>query len=288
MSAIQQMLLGNGGASSFGLDGYVTNLWGAFSISKLLSSYGGDALTAVNTNTTASAGIGFSGSSLDTAALATLSGGTDTCVVSEYLNQEGTSARKFTAAGTTRPRIVNSGVYDGKLVFDGTNDAMVGGANSGTPTAFTIFIRGLLRTTGTQIILEHSTNFNSNDSAVAYYDSGSLSVGNHKTAGAGGYYRSDFSGIYPNNNVHAWRLDRDVVLGGAAGAACFVNGALQTRTANGDVNTMGGNYAADIWYLAARAGTSLPSPIDLHTLLIYEGVVSDADIAAISSILLAL
>jgi hypothetical protein len=288
MSAIQQMLLGNGGASSFGLDGYVTNLWGAFSISKLLSSYGGDALTAVNTNTAASAGIGFSGSSLDTAALATLSGGTDTCVVSEYLNQEGTSARKFTATGTTRPRIVNSGVYDGKLVFDGTNDAMVGGANSGTPTAFTIFIRGLLRTTGTQIILEHSTNFNSSDSAVAYYDSGSLSVGNHKTAGAGGYYRSDFAGVYPNNNVQAWRLDRDVVLGGAAGAACFVNGALQTRTANGDVNTMGGNYAADIWYLAARAGTSLPSPLDLHTILIYESALSDADVTAISAILLAL
>lgn len=276
-----------GGAGSFGLDAYTANLWGAYSIAKLLSS-ATDAITAVNTNTSGSATIGFSGDTLDTAALATLSGGTDTCVVSEYLNQEGTTARKLTAAGSTRPRIVNAGVYDGKLVFDGSDDAMVAGANSsGSNDSFTIFIRGLLRSTGTQIILEHSADYNSNDGAVAYYDAGALSIGSHYVTG-NAFYRSDFAGVYPNNNVHAWKLQRGSGLGGVAASKCFVNGSLQTRSGNGDLSVMGANFAATLWYLAARAGTTLPSPLDLHTLLIYEGAVSDADIAAISAILLAL
>lgn len=286
MSAIQQMLLGNGGASSFGLDGYVTNLWGAFSIAKLLSS-ATDALTAVNTTSSASATIGFSGSALDTAALATLAG-SDSCVVSAFINQQGTTARNFgQATAANRPRIVNAGVYDGKLVFDGTNDAMSSGAASGTPTGFTVFFRGTQRTTTTQILLEHSTNYNSNASMVAYYDAGSMSVGVHN-AGAP-VARSDFAGMFPNANVHAWRGDRTGPGGGSVNTtALFVNGTRQTRTGNGDSGTITGSYTAQTWYLGGRAATSLFASIDLHTLLIYESAVSDADIAAISAILLAL
>lgn len=286
MSALQQLLLAGGGQSSFGLDGYVTTMWGAYSISKLLSS-STSALVAVNTTSSASATIGFSGNSLDTAALATLAGA-NTCVVSEFLNQEGTSARKFAqATSANRPRIVNAGVYDGKLVFDGTNDTMLSGAASGTPQGFTVFMRGTQRTTVTQIVLEHSPNYNSNDACIVYYDVGALSVGVHRITGSG-VYRSDYTGAFINANVQAYAMS-GAAGGGAANARMFINGVLQSRTGNGDSGVVSAsNMGSFAWNLASRNQASTFAALDLHTLLIYESILSNGDITAISGIVAAL
>lgn len=279
-------------ASAFAgpLDSYTTNLWSALSISRLLTAWTGGAVEVRESAGSTLATIGFiANGSLDTATLLSHVGANNG-LVRTFINQQGTSARgvEQSTDNTRQPAIATAGAYLGDIQFDGSNDMLNGGTASGTPSAFTVFCRGKLRsTTGTQIILEHSSNYNSNDAAVAYYDAGALSVGVHKIT-AVGYSRSDFTGDFPNYNVHCWRFDRAQVTS-AAMTKLFINGTADTRDANGDSGTLpSGNFAANNWYVGARVGPAIPAFLNLHTLLIYEGAVSDADVAAISTIIAAL
>lgn len=272
------------------IDSYTTGLWAAYSVRKLLTAYSGNALQVRNVSGGALADIGFDGNGdVDAAALATHLGSNNGTARTWY-NQQGTSGRDLDQSTTTeQPACATAGVFDGKIAFDGTDDWMPTGASSGTPAAFTVFVRGRLRSTaGTPIILEHSSNYNSNDSAIAYYASGAMSVGVHGSGGGGGYARSDFTSDYPNDNVQCWRFDRSQVTGGDM-AKLFIGGAAETRDASGDSGTLpSGNFGAHPWFLGARSGATAPAALDVHTLLIYEAALSDADIAAISSILAAL
>lgn len=270
------------------IDAFTTNLWGAFSLNRIITG-ATDAFVGINTTSLSTATIGFnSNGTLDLSALATLSGA-NSVAVSEFANQQGTAARKF-GAGTAvlRPAIVTSGAFLGSIQFDGTSDGMVAGANSGTPTAFTVFLRGKLRSTGTSVMLELSVNYNAGKFAVTSYDSGALQIGIHSGGSAAAQYAvSLFSGKAPNDDVQMWRFDRSQVVGPLS-TRLAINGALQTRTGNADAGAMDANFAAAAWYLGARGQASLFAPLNVHTLLIYEGAVSDADAASISAILAAL
>lgn len=286
MMPFQAMRLRSVQAYAGPLDAYTANLWSALSLKRLFASYLGPCFTGVNTTTSASADIGFnSDGTLNTTALTSLSGANNVAVQT-FMSQIGASGRNFDDGGNSarRPAIVTSGSYLGSVQFDGSTDGFASGASSGAPSAFTVFMRGKLRgTSGTQIILEHSGNYNSNDAAVAYYDAGSMSVGSHKVSPSG-YARSDFSGAFPNDNVQCWRLDRSQSAG-AAQSVLFINGTKQTRSGNGDVVTIpSGNFGSFNWYMGARNLGSLFAQLNVHTLLIYEGALSDADVSAISTI----
>lgn len=267
------------------LDGYTTGLWSAVSVERLLSSFSGGSVNAVNTTSLATATIGFNADgSLDTASLATLAGA-NSVVITDFLNQYGSSSHGFAAAGTNRPTIVSAGAYLGHVEFDGSSDGMGTGVASGTPSAFTVFIRGKLRSTsGTQVYIEHSANYNANESALIDYDAGALYVGTHKSSPSG-YSVSGFSGLYLNDNVHAYRVDRSQVTS-AAQTVAFVNGSKQTRSTNADTGTLPtGNFGASNWFLGARNQASFFAQLNVHTLLIYESALSDSDVSSISSIL---
>lgn len=277
-----------GGAGGSGvtwpLDSYTTNLWTAMSVRRVLTS-AGNAYTVRRTSDSVIQDIGFdSMGAIDAGALLAFLGASNG-TVHAWANQESDSTHGFGTATTTRqPACATAGISDGKVAFDGTDDLISSGATSGTPSAFTVFFRGLLRSTvGTQILLEHSSNYNSNNSAIAYYDSAKMSVGVHDTA-PGGYSRSDFNTDYPNNNVQCWRYDRAQATS-AAMSKLFINGSAETRDANGDSGTLpDSTFAAQAWRLGARNGAASPAALDVHTMLIYETALSDADVAAISTI----
>lgn len=277
-----------GGFRSWPLDGYTANLWTALSVRRMLNT-AGNALTVRRVSDSVLQDIGFdSNGAVDSAAMATFLGASNG-TVRAWANQFSDATHGLDNPTTSEQALcATAGVFAGKVAFDGVNDYYRPGANSGTPSAFTVFFRGLLRSTaGTQIILEHTTNYNSNNAAVAYYDAGALSVGVHDTA-PGGYARSDFTGDYPNNNVHCWRYDRTQVTG-AAMSKLFINGAAETRDVSGDSGTLpDSTFAAALWRFGARQGASLPAALDAHTLLIYEAALSDGDVDAISDIVAAL
>lgn len=273
------------------LDNYQSGLWSALSISCLLTAWiNSRTLEVRRSSDNALSDIGFLANGvLDTAALATFLGSSDG-FVRTFTNQQGTSNNGFdqTAANADQPKIATAGSSLGFVQFDGTSDYLRSGvASSGVNPAFMVFLRGKLRSTGTQVVLENSTNYNSSNAAVAYYDVGALSLGIHATSPTG-YSRSDFSGAFPNDTTQCYRYDR-AASGGANQAVLFINGVKQTRTGNGDIPTQpSGNFNGNVWYLGARGTPTLFSPLNLHTLLVYESALSDADCATISNILAAL
>lgn len=271
------------------LDSHATGLWAAFSIAKLLGT-SSSSLNAINTTSSATATIGFaSDGGLDTAALATLAGA-NSVAVSALINQEGTTARNL-GAGTAslRPAIVSAGSYLGSVQFDGSSDGMVSGANSGTPTAFTVFLRGKLRSaSGTQTIIEQSTNYNSGAFCATFLESGGSAVSLHSGASASNNYTvSTFSSRYPNDNVQCYRWDRSQATS-ANRSALLIDGIRQTRSGSTESGTPGANFGSAPWYVGARAQASVFAQLNLHTLLIYERAVPDAEAAQISSIIAAL
>lgn len=272
------------------LDAYSTNLWSAASLRRLLSSYTGPSFTGRNTTSSALASIGFnSDGTLDTNAIATLAGANNV-VVQAFLSQFGGLGRSYGDGGSSarQPAVWTGGAYLGSIQFDGSTHGLGSGDTSGTVPAFTVFIRGKLRTTtGTQVITEHSTNSGSNDSTAQYYSASALSVSSVKVSTSGRVI-SDHSGSFPNDNVHCYRIDRAQTTG-ATQAVLFINGTKQTRSGNADLAPIPtGNFSAQRWHLAARNYTSLYAFLNLHTVLIYEGSLSDSDVSAISTIVAAL
>lgn len=281
-----------GGTPGSPLQAWTTSLWGAYSGCKLLSAATKPLVSRDTTAATDHDAIFTAGARgvLDSVDLLAF-GGAHSQTVKSMTSQEGTGGHDFSAAGTgLYPAIVTAGSYLGKAVFDGSTDSLQSGNNSGTPTGFTVFLRGKLNTlTGDPIILEHSADYNSANACIAYYDStgGKLSLGVHDTSG-GKYSRSDFSGIYPNDNVHCYRFDR-AAGGGATQAVLFVNGVKQTRSGNGDVvGVPSGSFDAAKWNLASRNATLGWAAMDLHTLLIFEAALSDGACSTISSIVASL
>ena len=59
-----------------------------------------------------------------------------------------------------QPRIVNTGVYDGFLRFDSTDDLMTTVTNSGTPAAITTAFRAAVRSNTTGIVVEKGPDIN--------------------------------------------------------------------------------------------------------------------------------
>lgn len=276
------------------LDSYTTSLWSAMSIDCLLTTWiASPPLTAYDVSTTTNHNCKFTTSgAFDSADLLSF-GGTHTINAQTLQDQHGNSSHGMDGAGTTTryPNLATSGSWNGNAQFNGTANALATGVASGTPSGFTVFMRGKLRSTASlQVYLEHSANYNSGNSCVAYYDNSisSTVVAVHSTT-SNRYAISSFSGVALNDDVHCYRFDR-TQLTGAAMAVLFVNGTKQTRSgSSGETSPLpAGNFDAQNWYVGARAETSLWAQLNLHSMLIYEAALSDADCAAISNALLAL
>ena len=289
MFACGPALLTPANVRNYLLDSYTANAWSICSLRKRITAYAGSSVRVRRSNDNLEADIGFNADGmLNTTALATHVGSNSGYVVKFY-DQSG-GLRDFShATAANQPRIVNAGTYDGKLVFDGTANGLATASSSGTPSAFTALLNAKLRSSASVcVILEQSSNYNSNDAAVMFADpSTGANVNVHGGSPTPSYYAvSTFTGAYPNNNVQCYRVDR-AQSSGANQAVFFIDGVKQTRTGSaGETSPLpSGNYTANPWYLGARATSSLFSPIDVFDLVIYEAAKSDADVAAISAVL---
>ena len=257
-----------------------TGLWGAFSLSRLYAD-STPAIQAINLNTGVQSAIGFKpDGSFDTDQLSTLSGGTDSVAVINFNNQLGDIDKRFAGATVQlRPKIAVDGVYANSIRFD--YSAMSGQDFSGTHSAYTVFMRGKLReTSGSGVLLELGTNFNSTNSVMILSTNGKISVNIH-TASGDVYDASDYDTTL-NNQVHAYRIDRSQAAAEDR-AVQFVNGVRKTRISGSVEGTTGPTFANAIWYLGARVAGSIYSTLDLHTLMIYTTPLTDAQIAGISA-----
>lgn len=132
------------GGSAAGTSGliasYTTGLWGAYALQQLLSSATLSIKVRRSSDNTEQ-DIGFSGTALDTASLATFVGANDG-FVSKFYDQSGSSHDLVQATTAAQPKIVDAGTYMGEVCFDGVDDTLAtAGSTTATP-AYSVYMAG--------------------------------------------------------------------------------------------------------------------------------------------------
>jgi hypothetical protein len=270
--------------------GTVTNsyagAWGLYHVRKENPLYGGSALRVRRSSDNAEQDIGFVGTALDTTALLAFTGAGSGFVVKWY-DQMGLGHDFGQTATGKQPRIVNAGVYDTFVRWDGTDDCLTSVVTSGTPSAFTVFVNGSLRSTsGTYIVLEHGISIGtSGQNEMVYYNGNVTAKSTIIVSEGANYYGVEFGANF-NGTVHTARANRAAVTGPLKNRL-YVSG-VEDTTANNNIS--GGslptaNYTARTWNMGARNdGATLAAPLQLVGCAIYEIDKSDAEIAALSTI----
>jgi hypothetical protein len=219
--------------------------------------------------------IGFSGSSLDTASLNSFVG-SNSAFVSKFYDQTGNGFHAVQAAAANQPRIFNAGVYDGNLVFDGTNDFLkITAPTMGTPQAGIYGRFSFPSGISTNIVVEQSTNYNSNaQSFVLYHDGGpgqpaAMSMRNTTTSTD---FRLQGFGVSTGAiKKHSALFNRSLT--GSSEELLWQDGASFTGNppaSGGQVEQTGVFSTYDI-YIAARGGASLFSAMSINSLILYNG-----------------
>lgn len=264
-----------------------SGLWAAYSLRKVVQGYSGPALRVRRSSDSAEQDIGFDGEELNVAGLLAFASG-GAAYITAWYNQTTTAARNAAQSSTSRqPRIVSGGVYDGALIFDGTDDSLITPASSGTNTAFSVYLQGKLRAiTGTQVFIEHSHNFNeaAGRNAVAFIDASMTHLGIHQASPA--VYSIATYSQYPTGGVSAFVYDTTQTANGEN--AYFSDAVLNTPASyshqgGGDTS---GSLQNNPWYLGARGPTgSLAAQLNAGAFAVYEVAHGATLVADITSIL---
>mgnify|MGYP003770519815 CR=1 FL=1 len=256
---------GAGGGGGPYLDSLATTPRAALAIKKLISTATA-AIRVRRSNDDAEQDIGFSGDALDTSALASFVGSNSAYVTKVY-DQTGNG---FDATQTTKanqPRIVNAGTYDGKLVFDGSNDSLtIASLTNGTQNLGVYGRYGLATGSPAKVMFELSPDYNANNnSAVVYWDpsEGGINAG---MGNASGGMRNSFNGSGITEVVRTVLLDRGLTSPTAIkGWEAGVSLTPSVRT----TATQSGNFNTYDFYIGSRAGSGVFSDLLLQSLVLY-------------------
>lgn len=257
-------------AGSGFLDQLATTPRCALSLTKVIST-ATVAIRVRRSSDNAEQDVGFTGTALDTASLAAFVGANSAFVVTFY-DQTGNGFHATQATAANQARIVNAGVYDGKLVFDGTNDSYR--ITALTQGAAQVGVYGKFRlpnNTTLAIIAEQSTNYNSNaQSFVIYRDSttsGELNVASRNTTGGSDFRLHTYGVTTGLIKQVTTLLDRSIV--GTGENAVWETGVSKTATVVGTPAEQTGVFSTYDIYIGARAGTSLFGNLELVSLVFY-------------------
>lgn len=237
----------------------------ALGLTKLISTATA-AIRVRRSSDNAEADIGFDGDDLDWAALASHVGANSGYVRTIY-DQTGNSHHAQQATNSKQPRIVNAGVADARIMFDGSDDAMqISAFNIGTQR---VGLYGDLRFTpdgSARIVVESSANYVSNNHtfvAYAYSTEGGLVCGSHATEVNAVRSRS-----FPVSGTDIWAVLYDRSLTGSNEIQAWRGASSLTGTNIGTTEQTGnfGNHAINI---GARNQSSLYCALQLGSLALY-------------------
>lgn len=268
------------------LDNYPTGLWAALSYRKLIDNYAGSCIRIRRSSDNTEQDIGFVGRLIDSAAITSFVGAGDGFVRTVY-DQSGNGNHFIQTTSANQPRVALAGVLDGFIRFDASNDSLISANTSGgANTALTMFTgKSTLRTTtGTQMVIEHTADTNSNNGADWLGNSGSTAGAVARNASA-----QIVSITFATNNFDgtsgAVRFDTTEATT-ANKAKLYRSGALQTA-GTGVTGVPTGAFANANYYIGGRGGASLFATLNMRDAVIYQGSagLSDGEILAICGIL---
>lgn len=267
--ALAQFGMAGGAATAvppIGLDLFAGGLWAQYGITKLAAAYAGSALRVRRSSDNTEQDIGFSGTALDTVALAAFAGAGSAFVTTWY-DQGGYGRHLVQATSSKQPRIVNAGVYDGFLRFDGSDDFLT---VAGSPVVAAI--SGAMK-----------YQFRSGGAGQALWSQGNTNVAAHvafaiqEQTGPDAMHMYQFGGIAPNYlqnrfatvpttlGTDVWVMDR--TLAGAARGARYRNGVSEAAT--NLVNAGSGSFTTETFFVGADSNGAAAAPLNLYTMAIW-------------------
>lgn len=226
--------------------------------------------------------FGFSGSSagayIDSAALLSFVGAASGFITTVY-DQTGNAEHIIQATATKQPRIVNAGVLDPAIRFDGTSDGMaITTLVLGAPTC-DIFTRaamvGPYSTPNYGVIYELGTDAVTvgGGTVFSWFDGGTgrWTIGSNTGGGGAGTTRT-------NNYLGAWpavltcfSFIYDTAIVGAGECLVRIAGVNQAVAASPTASNQTGNYRSDqnLNIGARNNGGTLFNRMDMETFLVY-------------------
>lgn len=290
MGTPQQALLAGSGAITGGLlDAYQTSLWAAWGIKRLVgaSVYSGSAIRVRRSSDDAEMDVGFSGQALDSASMVAW-GGASSVFVKTLYDQTGNSRDATQATSSLQPRIVNAGVYDAKMVFDGTDDylATTGGLTTSGATAF--MTRVYRRTSTSEVPMGQFSSVVGGDNGWFMNTTAANKVELYELQGTS--YESNRSPLLPpaagllcmamrfdltqsttNTRIRYWE--------GGVGERVDISGSVLV----GSISSH--NFTSIPVGIGATGAGTVPTALDFYQAAYYSAALSPTDILAINSIL---
>lgn len=268
------------------LDGFTSGLWGAYGLQRMLTSYTGALIRVRRSVDSAEQDIGYDGTNvIDVQALLSFIGAVNGLIVRWYDQSGSANHISQTSSVSAQPTIVSSGAYvtDG-VYFDNTTDWLLADNNSsGSNTAFSVFMAGMLyNTTGTQIFLEHNS-VDTTHGAIAYLTGAHIQMGIANNFAVQAKYMDFNSEAWQAQKVLGFRFDRTQAAI-ADNVVLFVNGSEQSGSVNTNNGTLTGNFPAAKWNIGSRNGSNFAA-MYLKRMAIYESAKSDGDMTSISTAL---
>jgi hypothetical protein len=181
--------------------------------------------------------------------------------------------------GTLKNGVTFNNANNGSMVFDGVNDYFVTDSNLNLSDTDKLTIQIILKTATSspeRMIMEHSVNWNSNNSfGTITTNTGKMQFTDHNQ----GYNVSNTTITITDNNWHLLSATSDRSLGAINQNAIYIDGNLSSVTNTAGLLTdNSGNYANLPLYLASRAGTNYFFNGNIAQILIYKRVLTALEI----------
>jgi hypothetical protein len=272
---------GGGSAETGLLAGYTTGLWGAYGLQKLRDLYTGPCIRVRRSSDNTEQDIGFSGSALDTAALASFVGANDGFIRYWY-DQSGNARDLGQSTNSKQPQIVDAGTFMNEICFDAVDDDLVTATNATATDRYTTYMAGRERSL---------TPTGSGFRVLFQQDNGAYELSNERSAAGGSSddYRSQAAVKNARNRI-------DDALTSHATTICLVGNTTESAEADeakvylngaqaGSIGTNGsastGNLTAGPLRLAS-SGSGSYARLACRTVLHYDAG-HTTDIAPIST-----
>jgi hypothetical protein len=179
--------------------------------------------------------------------------------------------------GTLQNEVTYNSANNGSLVFDGINDYFVTDTNLDLSDTDKLTIQLIVKTTAStaeRMIMEHSVNWNSNNSF------GTLATSSDKmqfTDHNQGYNVLNTTESITDNNWHLISITSDRSLGATNQSLIYIDGNASS-VENPYLIDNSGNYADVPLYLSSRAGTNYFFNGNIAQVLIYKRVLTAEEI----------
>ncbi|PKH67894.1 hypothetical protein CXF59_05275 [Flavobacterium sp. ALD4] len=183
--------------------------------------------------------------------------------------------------GTLFGGVGYTSVNSGALVFDGVNDYFVTNNNFNLSSTDKLTVQIILKTanSGEEMIMEHSVNWNANNSFGVIQNSNKIQFSDIQFTDKPNYNVRNSVAAINDNNWHLFSATTDRSLNATNQTLIYIDGDAPSSVIDPTLaNDNSGNYTSHKLYIASRAGSSYLFNGTIGQVFIYNRVLTAAEI----------